>query len=46
MREFHLPVWLGAAPVSHAMVFALLFFIESIARTILRVLGVWTKAAR
>jgi len=35
MREFHLPVWLGAAPVSHAMVFALLFFIESIARTIL-----------
>jgi MFS family permease len=35
MREFHLPVWLGAAPVSHSVVFALLFFIESIARTIL-----------
>lgn len=35
MREFHLPVWLGATPVSQAVIFALLFFVESIARTIL-----------
>ena len=35
MREFHLPVWLGAAPVWRGLVLAILFFIESVARTIL-----------
>lgn len=35
MREFHLPIWLGAAPVWRGVVLAILFFIESVARTIL-----------
>jgi ACDE family multidrug resistance protein len=35
MRDIHMPVWLGSASLSRAVVFATLFFLEAFSRTIL-----------